>query len=511
MRFCRIDARAPDLDGCGGSTREMRARRRGRVAAHRRRALPRPELERPGRPPGRDRRRVARRARRALRGASTSGSTARGSSPARPSTSARCGSSRSGRNAASRSLGARAGPSPRRRATRRADFGDGPVEAPVRSRATLARADAAGPLLVDEYDTTVVVPPGWTVRLDDATRRARARPRRASTAARAATTTRSRMRLVGTRSRPLADEMATTVFRTAHSAVVRDAMDFSAALCAPDRRDRRAGGDDPAAARLDPERDADAARELRRRVRARATSTSSTTRSTARATRRTSSSSSRRSRTATLIGFAVTVAHHGDVGGRVPGTIACDSTEVFQEGLRLPWLQARRPRRAGRGAVRDPARERAHPARAARRPRRAGRRVPHRRPRAAGARGAATRRLDGADGRAPRPHGAAAPRRDRALAGRRRRSSSTTWTPTGSTSATSRSRVRLTVRGDELVADFSESAPMVRGSLNCTPSFVEAAVYHCRHGGLGDRHPADRRRAAADHGRDEAGHGHARR
>jgi N-methylhydantoinase B len=40
-----------------------------------------------------------------------------------------------------------------------------------------------------------------------------------------------------------------------------------------------------------------------------------------------------------LLGFAVTVAHHGDVGGRVPGTIACDSTEVFQEGLRLPWLK----------------------------------------------------------------------------------------------------------------------------------------------------------------------------
>jgi N-methylhydantoinase B len=38
--------------------------------------------------------------------------------------------------------------------------------------------------------------------------------------------------------------------------------------------------------------------------------------------------------------------------------------------------------------------------------------------------------------------------------------------------------VRLTVRGDELIADFSDSAPMVRGSLNCTPSFVEAAVYH---------------------------------
>jgi N-methylhydantoinase B/oxoprolinase/acetone carboxylase alpha subunit len=38
--------------------------------------------------------------------------------------------------------------------------------------------------------------------------------------------------------------------------------------------------------------------------------------------------------------------------------------------------------------------------------------------------------------------------------------------------------VRLTVQDDELTADFCESAPMVRGSLNCTPSFVEAAVYH---------------------------------
>ena len=38
--------------------------------------------------------------------------------------------------------------------------------------------------------------------------------------------------------------------------------------------------------------------------------------------------------------------------------------------------------------------------------------------------------------------------------------------------------VKLTVRGDELIADFSDSAPMVRGALNCTPSFAEAAVYH---------------------------------
>ena len=40
-----------------------------------------------------------------------------------------------------------------------------------------------------------------------------------------------------------------------------------------------------------------------------------------------------------LIGFATTTAHHGDVGGRLPGSAACDNTEIFQEGIRLPWLQ----------------------------------------------------------------------------------------------------------------------------------------------------------------------------
>lgn len=34
--------------------------------------------------------------------------------------------------------------------------------------------------------------------------------------------------------------------------------------------------------------------------------------------------------------IAVVIAHHTDVGGRVPGSNASDSTEIFQEGLRLP-------------------------------------------------------------------------------------------------------------------------------------------------------------------------------
>ena len=40
-----------------------------------------------------------------------------------------------------------------------------------------------------------------------------------------------------------------------------------------------------------------------------------------------------------LRGFSVVIAHHGDVGGRVPGSNASDSTEIFQEGLRIPPLK----------------------------------------------------------------------------------------------------------------------------------------------------------------------------
>ncbi len=35
------------------------------------------------------------------------------------------------------------------------------------------------------------------------------------------------------------------------------------------------------------------------------------------------------------LGYAVTVAHHVDVGGRVPGSVAPDNTDIYQEGLRL--------------------------------------------------------------------------------------------------------------------------------------------------------------------------------
>ena len=37
-----------------------------------------------------------------------------------------------------------------------------------------------------------------------------------------------------------------------------------------------------------------------------------------------------------LVGYTSCIAHQTDIGGRVPGGNACDSTEIYQEGLRLP-------------------------------------------------------------------------------------------------------------------------------------------------------------------------------
>ena len=53
------------------------------------------------------------------------------------------------------------------RSHRRAYFGPGHgwMESPLLARIDL-RNPAQGPLLIDEFDTTIVVPPGWEARAD---------------------------------------------------------------------------------------------------------------------------------------------------------------------------------------------------------------------------------------------------------------------------------------------------------------------------------------------------------
>ena len=232
--------------------------------------------------------------------------------------------------------------------------------------------------------------------------------------------------------------MATTIFRTAHSAVVRDAMDFSAALCGPTGETVAQAvtiplqlGSIPNAMKTLFERFGDRFRPgdvyivndpfdgashppdvfvVKPSFEAK-----------------------------TLLGFAVTIAHHGDIGGRVPGSCACDNTEVFQEGLRLPWIRLYAEGEPVEDGLRRHPGERPHSPGVDRRPERAGRRVPHRRSEPAGARAPPRRSAArGADGRPARPHRGAASRRDRELARRDDARSPTTSTRTGSRSATSR-------------------------------------------------------------------------
>src|SRR5262249_24302060 len=83
-------------------------------------------------------------------------------------------------------------------------------------------------------ETTVVVPPGWAVRLHESG----ALVLDHVPAAMPAPVVRQGQdrvidQIVANNLATVADEMPTTIYRTAHSAVVRDAMDFSAALCGP--------------------------------------------------------------------------------------------------------------------------------------------------------------------------------------------------------------------------------------------------------------------------------------
>jgi N-methylhydantoinase B len=282
--------------------------------------------------------------------------------------------------------------------------------------------------------------------------------------------------IVGNALAAIADEMATTIFRTAHSTVVRDGMDFSAALC-------NAEGDTVAQAVTVPFHLGSVPHAM----------------DTLRA-----KWGDRMNPgdvfimndpfdggihlqdifvfkpvflDGTLIGFATTTAHHGDVGGRLPGSAACDNTEIFQEGIRLPWLKL-----FDRGAPVDVIFEVI----------RANVRIPRMTLGDLSAQIAATSVAERELQELARRYG---PER---LAGlmtgliehteRLVRNEIAGW-PDGSATFTdyldSDGIVRrdvpitatVTIAGDEITADLTESSPMVAGALNSTRSFIQACVY----------------------------------
>jgi N-methylhydantoinase B len=285
------------------------------------------------------------------------------------------------------------------------------------------------------------------------------------------------LQIVANALQSIADEMATTITRTAHSTVVRDGMDFSSALCDAHGEtvaqavsvpfhlgsipvamaslighygDRVRSGDvfimnDPF----------DGGMHLQDIFVVKPVHHDDV-----------------------LIGWAVTTAHHGDVGGRLPGSSACDNTEIFQEGLRMPWVRFY--------AEGEPVEE-VHALIEA------NMRIPRMTFGDLGAQVAACSVAEhalqalatryGRDELA-RLEGALIDYTERLV-----RQEILTW-PDGTATFTDYLgsdgidacdvpiTATVTIEGDEVVADLTESAPMVRGSLNSTRSFVMACVYH---------------------------------
>jgi N-methylhydantoinase B len=282
--------------------------------------------------------------------------------------------------------------------------------------------------------------------------------------------------IVGNALASIADEMATTIFRTAHSTVVRDGMDFSAALC-------DANGETVAQAVTVPFHLGSVPHALETLL----------------------AKWGDRMRPGdvfvmndpfdggihlqdifvfkpvfldnALIGFATTTAHHGDVGGRLPGSAACDNTEIFQEGIRLPWLRLY---------------DEGEPVETVFEVIRANVRIPRMTLGDLAAQVAATTVAERELQALARRYGS---ERLAALmtalvdhTERLVRQEIGSW-PDGTATFTDfldsdgieRRDVRLsatvTIEGDELTADLTDCAPMVAGALNSTRSFIQACVY----------------------------------
>ena len=284
------------------------------------------------------------------------------------------------------------------------------------------------------------------------------------------------LQIVANALQSIADEMATTIIRTAHSTVVRDGMDFSSALC--DARGETVAqavsvpfhlGSIPTAMESllghygdrvrpgdvfimnDP---FDGGMHLQDIFIVKPVHLEET-----------------------LIGWAVTTAHHGDVGGRLPGSSACDNTEIYQEGLRMPWLRFY--------AEGEPVEE-------VHKLIEANMRIPRVTFGDLGAQVAACSVAERALQALAIRHG----REELAslmldlidYTERLVRQEILTWpdgTATftdylGSDGVVARDVpivARVTIAGDEVIADLTESSPMVQGSLNSTRSFVMACVY----------------------------------
>jgi len=179
------------------------------------------------------------------------------------------------------------------------------------------------------------------------------------------------------------------------------------------------------------------------------------------------------------VSFAVATAHHLDLGGRLPGSSACDNTEIYQDGFRIPWIKL-----YDRGQMNETFFKLF----------RANIRVPHMTVGDVRAQVAACHTGERAIVELIERYGLETFRAVTTdlinYTERLMREEIAAW-PDGTYSFTDymdsdgcggppvKLQVAITVAGDSLTADFTGTSEQTRGALNCTVGFVTAVVALC--------------------------------
>src|SRR5262249_14429958 len=277
----------------------------------------------------------------------------------------------------------------------------------------------------------------------------------------------------------IADEMALTIFRTAYSGVLKDVMDYSTAFCDGAGRTVAQGLTQPAHLFAFPEALQATLERYGDRMRPGAVYCLNDP----------YEGGMHRPNALILkpifhrgerLAFAGTLCHQTDVGGRVPGSNAADSTEIFQEGLRIPpvpMYEAGQPNATLFALIERNVR------------------LPGRVLGDLRAQLAACHVAEAAFLRLVERHGAEAVRAymeelieytDRLTRAALRAlpdgtASFEDWIDDDGIDVGRPIPLRVTVtkRGDHLRADWTGSSPQVRGAINSTLSFTKAAVFTC--------------------------------
>ncbi len=137
----------------------------------------------------------------------------------------------------------------------------------------------------------------------------------------------------------IVDDMALTIVRTAYSNVVRDNMDFSTALCDRNGDLIAQGLTVPLHLGSVPDAMASLLKEFGNDIRAGDVWIMNDPFSGGMHLPDVFIVKPVVDAAGSLVGFGVTIAHQTDVGGRVAGGNASDSTEIYQEGVRIPPLR----------------------------------------------------------------------------------------------------------------------------------------------------------------------------